>query len=200
MYNRTTTAQWFEAMPKKPLILNQETLARTRIFHIEQLDLQFSNGQTAQYERLVGSRRGAVLIVPMLDEETVLLIREYAAGMHRYELGLPKGKIEGDEDLLLAANREIREEIGYGARSLHHLHSMSLAPGYLSHTTHVVLARDLYADRLEGDEPEELEVVEWKLSDLDRLLQRDDFTEARSIAALYLTREYLHGTGPGSTA
>jgi ADP-ribose diphosphatase len=83
------------------------------------------------------------------------------------------------------------EEIGYGARSLTHLTSLTVAPGYLSHTTHVVLAQDLHEQRLEGDEPEEIEVVPWPLSDIEQLLTRDDFTEARSIAALYLTRERL---------
>jgi ADP-ribose diphosphatase len=176
---------------KRPKILNTETLARTRMFQIEQMDLEFNNGATAKYERLVGSKNGAVLVVPLLDKNTALLIREYAAGTHRYELGLPKGKIENNEPLLDAANREIKEEIGYGAHSLEHLRSVSLAPGYLSHTTHIVLARDLYEERLEGDEPEELEVISWKLDQLDSLLLRDDFSEARSIAALFMTREHL---------
>jgi len=50
------------------------------------------------YERLArGRSNGAVLIVPLLDDETVLLIREYSAGVHRYELGLPKGKVDVGE-------------------------------------------------------------------------------------------------------
>jgi len=176
---------------KKPRILSSRTVARSRLFHVEELELQFSNGVSTRYERLVGSGRGAVLIVPVMHDGTVLLIREYAAGTDRYELALPKGRIETGEDLLLAANREIMEEIGYGARTLTHLTSLTVAPGYLSHTTHVVLAQDLHEQRLEGDEPEEIEVVPWPLSDIEQLLSRDDFTEARSIAALYLTRERL---------
>ncbi len=181
-------------MPKKPEILASRTLAKTRVFNVEQLDLRFANGTEVQYERLVGSKRGAVLIVPMLDRDTVLLIREYAAGTHSYELGLPKGRIEGDEPLLGAANREIMEEVGYAAHRLTHLTSLSLAPGYLDHQTHVVLAEELYPQRREGDEPEAIEVLPWKLAALDELLARDDFTEARSIAALFLVRERLrHG-------
>lgn len=181
-------------MREKPRILHTETLARTRLFHVQQVDLRFSNGVETRYERLIGSARGAVLIVPMLDDDTVLLIREYAAGLDRYELALPKGRIEDSEDLLAAADRELKEEVGYGARSLVHLSSMSLAPGYLGHFTHVVLARDLYPDKQEGDEPEEIEVVPWRLSELGELVSRPDFSEARSIAALFLTRERLnHG-------
>ena len=52
-------------------------------------------------------------------------------------------------------------------------------------------AQDLYPERLPGDEPEELEVVPWKLDDLASLVQREDVTEGRSIAALFLVRELL---------
>ncbi len=178
-------------MRKKPQILNSETLARTRCFHIEQLDLEFSNGVTTCYERLRSSSRGAVLVVPMLDAETVLLIREYAAGVHRYELALPKGRIEPDETPVEAANRELKEEVGYGARRLEHFTSVTIAPGYISHVTHIVLAQDLYEQREEGDEPEEIEVVPWKLARLGELLQQEDCTEARSIAALYMAKDLL---------
>jgi ADP-ribose diphosphatase len=179
------------AQKTKPRILHAETVARSRLFCIEQLDLQFSNGTQVQYERLKGSGGGAVLVVPMLDRRIMLLIREYAAGVHRYELAFPKGRIEAGEDMLEAANRELMEEIGYGARQLEHLTSMTLAPGYFSHTTHVILAGDLYEQRIPGDEPETIEVVPWNIDDVERLMVWDDFTEARSIAALYMTRERM---------
>jgi ADP-ribose diphosphatase len=63
----------------------------------------------------------------------------------------------------------------------------------MTHMAHVVLAQDLYPERLQGDEPEELEVVPWKLADLHTLVSRDDVTEGRSIAALFMAREYLAG-------
>lgn len=176
---------------KKPTVLRSELIATTRIFRVEQRDLQFPNGMEVSYERLVGSKGGAVLVVPLLDDNTVMMIREYAAGVHRYELALPKGKIEPDEPLLEAANREIMEEIGYGARALNHLTSFTVAPGYLSHETHIVLAEDLYEQKHEGDEPEEIEVVPWRLDQLPDLLNHDECTEARSIAALFMVRELV---------
>lgn len=178
-------------MRKLPQILETQSIVKTRLFHVEQLDLEFSNGTVVQYERLRGSERGAVLIVPMLDADTVLLIREYAAGVQRYELALPKGRIEHGESVLEAANREIMEEVGYAANTLQHITSLTVAPGYLSHVTHVILAQNLYPCTAVGDEPEEIEVVPWKLSQLNELLQCDDCTEARSIAALFMVKELL---------
>jgi ADP-ribose diphosphatase len=52
-----------------------------------------------------------------------------------------------------------------------------------------VLGEELYEQRLEGDEPEEVEVIPWKLSELSSLLAHPEMTEARSIAALFMVRE-----------
>ena len=179
-------------MKQAPEITSRKIIAQTRYFTVEQQQLRFSNGTEVQYERLIGSPRGAVLIVPMLDMDTVLLVREYSAGVERYELALPKGSIDADESILEAANRETQEEVGYAARSLEHIATYSISPGYFSHLTHIVLARDLYKQRLDGDEPEPIDVVPWRISELDRLLDQDDFTEARSIAALYMVRDKLN--------
>ncbi len=182
-------------MTAKPVVTSTETLARTRLFRIERVGLRFANGTEVDYERLKSTSRGAVLVVPMRDAETVLLIREYATGVERYELALPKGRVEDGEPLEEAANREIMEEIGHGARRFTRLKSVTLAPGYFSHATHLLLAEDLYPARLEGDEPEQLEVVPWRLDDLAQLVAHEECTEARSIAALYLVRDLLRARG-----
>lgn len=178
-------------MRKLPEILSSTVVASSRLFRVERVGLRFSNGHEVEYERVPGGGGGAVLIVPMLDADTLLLVREYAAGTHSYELGFPKGVIEAGEDALAAANREIMEEVGHGAEKLTLLRTTTIAPGYFAYQTHLVLAESLYPERRPGDEPEELEVVPWKLSQLDALLACGDFTEARSIAALFLAREYL---------
>lgn len=185
MYNRT--------MPKPPIVHAIRQVKDSRFLRAEEMDLEFSNGERRTHERLRGSSLGAVIIVPMLDDDTVLLVREYGAGLDRYELGLPKGRLDRDETAEQGANREMKEEIGYGARELHILCNLSLAPAYLTAMTHVVLARQLYEEKLVGDEPEELEIVPWKLSELHTLIEQPDVTEGRSIAALFIAREYLAG-------
>lgn len=180
-------------MRKPPVIHATRPVEKSRFLRAEEVDLEFSNGELRTYERLKSSGLGAVIMVPMKDDDTVLLVREYGVGSGRYELGLPKGRLDRDETVEQGANRELKEEIGYGARELHILTSLSLSPAYMTAMTHVVLARDLYEERLPGDEPEQLEVVPWKLSRLHKLLNEPDFTEGRSIAALFIAREFLAG-------
>lgn len=174
-----------------PEILAQEIVAQSKLFKIEQLQLRFSNGAERTYERMRGAGRGAVMIVACPDPEHFYLIREYSAGTHDYQLGFPKGLIDPGEDVLTAANRELKEEIGFGAGRFVPLKSLALAPGYFNATMHIVMAFDLYPEQQQGDEPEPLELISWARGDSDLLLQQVDFTEARSVAALLLAQQYL---------
>tara|TARA_B110001452_G_C15165515_1_gene405237 strand:- start:376 stop:930 length:555 start_codon:yes stop_codon:yes gene_type:complete len=177
--------------PTLPKILSLSTVAQSRLFNIEQVTLQFSNGVEREYERMKNHGRGAVMVVPFINDQTLLLIREYACGTHSYELGFPKGMIDEGESPHQAANRELKEEIGYGANKFTPLKSLAMAPTYFGSTMHVFIAQDLYPERLEGDEPEELEVVEWPLQQVDELLDNDDFSDGRCVAALLMADRSL---------
>ena len=174
-----------------PSIKAVRTIARSRFFRIEELDLEFSNGEARTYERLPGSGRAAVMVVPINEADELLLIREYAAGFHELQLTLVKGAVDRGESLEEAANRELKEEVGFGAREITFIKKLNLAPGHMGFTINVLLARGLYPESLPGDEPEPPEVVRWPLADLDNLIISDEFREARAIAGLYLVRHYL---------
>ena len=169
-----------------PKILATREVARSRYFAIEEVDLRFAGGIERTYERLPPRGREAVIVVPITAAGNVLLIREYAAGFHEVQLTLPKGACEADEDLALAASRELQEEVGYGARDVRFVKRLSAAPGHMGFTINVMLARDLYPQRIAGDEPEAPEVVPWPLAQLPQLFASKDFSEARAIAALAL--------------
>ncbi|MGB2078502.1 MAG: ADP compounds hydrolase NudE [Vibrio sp.] len=178
-------------MQQKPRILSKSVAAKSRLFTIESLDLEFSNGELRTYERMKPSQRHAVMIVPVTAQGDLLLIREYGAGTERYELGFPKGLIDAGETPEQAANRELKEEIGKGANQLTPLKEVILAPSYFSSKMVLFLAQDLYDEKLEGDEPEELEVVRWPINQAQELFTHLDFSEARSISALMFALRVL---------
>jgi ADP-ribose diphosphatase len=178
-------------MSEKPKILHQSIVSRSRLFTVEAVDFQFSNGVERTYERLVPGGSGAVMMVAMLDHEHVAIIREFGGGVEEYTLTLPKGAVDLGETLVDAANRELQEEIGFAAHKITFLKHMSLSPSYMKSGIDVFLAEELYPSVLTGDEPEPLELIKWPLSELHELVMRDDCTEGRAIAALYLARDYL---------
>lgn len=181
-------------MSAKPKIHERHIVARSRLFTIESLELEFSNGVQRTYERLIPGGHGAVMMVPVTRDGNVLLIREYGVGVEDYTLTLPKGAVDLGETIEEAANRELKEEIGKGARRLDYLKRMSLSPSYMKSGIDVLIAQDLFDETLEGDEPEPLEVVAWPLDNIAELVARADMTEGRAIAALYMARDWLEKT------
>ena len=180
-------------MRQKPTILAREIVASSRLFSVEQLQLRFATGVERTYERLAskGSGYGAVMIVAMADARHALLVEEYCAGTDDYQISLPKGLIEPGEDVLVAANRELKEEAGFGAHKLELITQLALSPGYMSQQIHVVLAQQLYEERLPGDEPEPLGLERVNLRELSELAHNPRFSEGRALAALYLVRDLL---------
>ncbi|KFZ36608.1 ADP-ribose diphosphatase [Shewanella mangrovi] len=175
---------------KKPDVLHREVVAKSRLFQIEQVHLRFANQQERIYERMKGNNRGAVMVVPVLGPH-LLLGSEYAAGTDNYELGFPKGLVDPGETPLEAANRELQEEIGYASRKLTHLKELSLAPGYFASKMQIFLAEDLFESQLEGDEPEPIQLIHWELERWQELLVEPDFSESRSVSALFLAIKQL---------
>ncbi len=178
-------------MPIKPEVLNIKKSASSRLFLVEELELRFSNGEQRTYERLASRGYGAVMMIAIDDEDNILLVREYAGGIEDYTLSLPKGAVDKGETIFEAADRELKEEIGFGSKRIEFLKEMTTAPNYMGHKLKAVIARDLYPCELPGDEPEPLEVVKWPLSDIDNLALNPEFTEGRAIAGLYMAKHFL---------
>lgn len=184
-----------EQILNKPLpkVCNQQRHKASKIFTIESMDLTFSNGNQATYERIIGGR-GAVMGVPF-DGTNFLLSVEYAGGVMNYQLGLVKGKIDEGEKPEEAVLRELEEEIGFGAKKLTLLkNQMTVAPGMLELKMYPFLCEDLYLSQKTGDEPEQIEVVKLGVNEVKDLIfdPSSILVEGRSIAALTLA---LHKIG-----
>lgn len=180
-------------MPKdKPPTITQTTsIAKTRLFNVEAVDLDFANGEKRTYERLKRQHPGAVMMVPVTANDEFILIREFAVGVEAYELTFPKGFIDAGELPEQAANRELQEEIGFGAREFIELREVYTSAAYMQSHMNLVVARDLYPASLAGDEPEPLEIVHWPIADYNELLAQPDFISTTCVAALLLAREEL---------
>jgi len=177
---------------ENPEILSVKLAAQSKLFNIETVRVRYSNGVEADLERIpAGHWPGAVIVVPILPNREVLLVREYTVGTESYEVGLPQGMREPGESPEQTANRELKEEAGLGAQKLRLLRDLSVASSVLGFRVQVVVAEVLYDAALNGDEPEPLQSFG---RNIDALLSGEadvQISEARSLLALYLAREYL---------
>jgi ADP-ribose pyrophosphatase len=140
------------------------------------------NGQTALREYI--RHPGAVIIMPMLDEHTVLLERQYRYPLHRHFLEFPAGKIDPGEAHALTARRELLEETGYEAREWTHLFTAYPCVGYSNERLEFYLAGDLHYVGHRGEDGEFLETIAMSVDDALALLESGEITEAKTIMGL----------------
>lgn len=180
----------FDPNKAKPEILDVRIAAETRIFQIQAVDLQFSNGATRTYERLTPNRKPSIMVLPIQNNE-LIMVREYAVGSERHELGFVKGLIDAGESPEQAANRELQEEIGMAANRIDFLRKIYANPSHMFGLMDVFVAQDLYPAQLNGDEPEPLEMVRVPLNQIDDLIGNPELGDARILTALVLLQRYL---------
>ena len=157
----------------KVLILNMETVS-------------LPNGATTDLEII--RHPGASAVVPMKENGTVILIRQFrhAAGGFIYEI--PAGKLHKGEDPKVCAARELEEEVGYrvSEENLEYLTSIFTAPGFTDEVIHIYKATGLEKGRQQLDQDEVLEILEWPLEKAIAEIRNGTIRDAKSIIGLQM--------------
>jgi ADP-ribose pyrophosphatase len=130
--------------------------------------------------------RGSVVLIPMPDETSVILVRQYrhAIGQHVWEL--PAGSLEPGEDADIAALRECHEEIGQLATTAERIASLYPSPGYTTEVMHFYKLTGLHVPdhTAEQDEDEHIEPRTFALHELRTLVAAGEITDMKTVAAL----------------
>lgn len=173
----------------KENVLESKMIYRGRVVSLRVDKVQMPDGKIA--EREVVEHRGAVAIVPLLDSETVLLIRQYRQAVGEVLLEIPAGTLESGEFPDACASRELEEETGYRADRLKRLFSQYLAPGYSQEVLHVYLAEELEQTAQQTEEDEHVELAPLPLAAVPALIEQGEIKDAKTIAGLLMTLRRL---------
>jgi len=136
---------------------------------------------------------GAVMVVPLLDDETIVLERQYRHPLARNFVELPAGKLEPGEDPLECARRELLEETGYRARDWLRLGAFHNAIGYSDEQIAVYLATGLSYDKAAAEAGEVLEVFTARWRDLLDWIAEGKVTDVKTIVGAYWLERHLAG-------
>ncbi|MBL8073962.1 MAG: NUDIX hydrolase [Nitrospira sp.] len=144
--------------------------------------VQLPNGVTVDLETI--RHPGAAAVVPVKDDGTVVLIRQFrhAAGGFIYEI--PAGKLAPGEDPLHCAARELEEEVGYRASSFELLSSIFTVPGFADEVIHIYRATGLTKGQQQLDRDEVLEVIEMPLSEAIGKIEDGTIRDGKTIVGL----------------
>ncbi len=164
-----------------------EKLLEVTNWQFFQAHLTCDNGKT-KYAHFA-KRPDTVMLFAIFPNGKFFVIKEHCPARDAYEYFLPKGKIKEGEPLKLTAERELQEEVGFNAKNCEEIGI--LTNDKMQTDTHVILMRDLFESRLEGDELERAEVRQITFTEFETLVKNGDFKDARSIAAVYLAQKFL---------
>jgi len=136
---------------------------------------------------------GAVMVIPMLDEDQVVLERQFRYPLGRAFIEFPAGKLESGEAIVDCARRELLEETGYRAHSWTHLGGFHNAIGYSDERIDVFLARSLEADTARRDPGEVMEVFSVHWRELDAWVHDGRITDVKTMVGIYWLERFLSG-------
>jgi len=147
------------------------------------------------FQRDVVHHPGAVVVVPVIDAE-VVLVRQYRAAVDRELLELPAGKRDvADEAVELTAHRELEEEVGLRAGSMEKLAEFYNSPGFCDEHSFLFLATELTpcATSFQGHEEQHMTIERVALESVPGLVASGELVDAKSIIGLYLAMDRLRG-------
>lgn len=163
------------------------------IFAVEECRWEAADGTGIQ--RSVIRHPGAVLIVPELDGDRFVLIRNHRVAVGEAIWEFPAGTLEPGEPPAETAARELTEETGYVAGTIEPLGRFYTSPGFTDELMHVFVARDLVPGVQQLESHEEIEVRTRGRADVDAMIRSGELVDGKSIAAVLLWRDATSGTG-----
>jgi 8-oxo-dGTP pyrophosphatase MutT (NUDIX family) len=169
-----STRRGFEA-------LGGETVYRGRFFDVRVERFHHADGE--EVTREVVRHRGAVGVVAH-DGEQLWLVRQPREVVAEPELlEIPAGRLDVDgEQPLQAAQRELAEEIGCGARRWEPIVTYYASAGFSDERVHLFLATDLFESHAQSEEIERIEIVRWPLGRLDAAIE--ECRDAKTLIGL----------------
>ena len=171
--------------------IQSDTVFAGAMLTVQKDKVRLPDGKTAARE--VVRHPGAVIIAPMIDDNTLLLEWQfrYAIGRHLWEL--PAGKLDFGEQPQAAAKRELLEETGYVADKWQFAADLDVCVGYSDERARMFVARDLHYRGHTGEPDEFLHIVKMPLAKAAQMMQSGEITDAKTLIGLMML---LHSYPP----
>lgn len=169
--------------------LSSKTVYRGRLLELREDEVRLPDGRSARREYV--RHPGAVAMLPLLDAQTVVLVRQfrYPLGRHFYEI--PAGKVDAGEELIACARRELKEECGYEAREWRRLTTLHPCIGYSDERIELYLAQGLTRVGHARDDEEFLEAIDVGLAEALDWVREGKITDPKTMVGLLWASTFL---------
>ncbi len=168
-------------MANTPESLGSELIYKGKVFDIRIDEIRDGD---VQYKREIVVHKGSAVVIPVFDDGTAALVRQYrhAAGKHLLEICA--GTLNSGEDPEIGARRELEEEIGVTAGTMEKLSEFWVSPGFLTEKMHLYLATDLTETEQNLEADEILTVERHPVNDLLKMVENGEIEDAKTIIGI----------------
>ena len=155
--------------------------------------MKFYNGNTEDWDFI--HHDGAAAVIPVMDDGKILMVKQYRNALERDTLEIPAGKLDDpDEEGIVCASRELKEETGYSSDDLEWLLTIRTTVAFCDERIEVFVARNLIPGEQHLDEDEFVDVKAYKLEELKGMIFEGKIQDSKTMAAiLAYESKYLHG-------
>ncbi|MCX8189011.1 MAG: NUDIX hydrolase [Nitrososphaeria archaeon] len=159
------------------------------------VDTILPNGKFVKKE--IVEHPGAVVILPILENDKVILLRQFRPSVKNWVYELPAGTLDKEgEDPKECALRELEEETGYRAEKVEALFKIYPSPGYCTEIIHVYVARGLGKTIPKREETEVIETLILSITDAIELIRKEDVADSKTLLALLYYEKYFRNIYP----
>ncbi|MFQ6604410.1 MAG: NUDIX domain-containing protein [Fidelibacterota bacterium] len=160
-----------------------------RLLKVYRDTVELPNGRLSDREYI--KHPGAVVIIPLLPDDRLMLIRQYRYPMGKILIELPAGKLDPGESKLDTARRELEEETGYRSESFTELAEIHPCIGYSDEKMWLYLATDLIQSRQQTDQDEFIELLPVAVPDALKMVWSGQITDVKTIIGILWCQRYL---------
>ena len=145
--------------------------------------MKFSNGNTEDWDFI--HHDGAAAVIPVMDDGKILMVKQYRNALERDTLEIPAGKLDDpDEEGIVCASRELKEETGYSSDDLEWLLTIRTTVAFCDERIEVFVARNLIPGEQHLDEDEFIDLKEYTLDELKEKIFSGEIEDSKTVSAL----------------
>ncbi len=163
-------------------MISSQMLHKGKILNLRVDFVELPDGNVASREVIEHS--GAVAVVPITDNDEIIMVKQYRHPMQEILLEIPAGRLKQNEDKDDCAKRELLEETGMIARNIKRVFSFFSSPGFCNEIVHLYVATELTYKEQQLDKGEFLEVVKVPIKKAVEMIYRGEIKDAKTIAGI----------------